>query len=101
MRQDLGIEDAAGRRDEGAEILLPVKSIAEADALGSEMLSGDARALIGGDLDPLPVLTRGPGAVELAAGAGRGREQDLLGRRRGGEHRRDRRPQLVADTARL
>ena len=39
--------------------------------------------------------------MELAAGAGRGREQDLLRRRRRGEHRRDRRPQLVPDPARL
>ena len=67
MRQDLGVEDAARRGDEGAEILLPVESIAEADALGSKMRSGDARALIGSDLHALPVFVRGPGAVELTA----------------------------------
>ena len=39
MRQHLGVEDAARRRDEGAEILLPVESIAKSDALGGEMLS--------------------------------------------------------------
>src|SRR5215207_2208830 len=83
------------RRDQGAEILLPIESVAEADTLRGEMLRGDARALSGGDLHALPVFFRGPGAVELAAGAGRGREQDLLRRGRGGEHRRDRRPQLV------
>ena len=60
-----------------------------------------ARTLIGGDLYALPVLVRTPGAVELTAGAGRGREQDLLRRRRRGEHWRDRCPQLVADPARF
>ena len=60
-----------------------------------------ARTLIGGDLYALPVLVRTPGAVELTAGAGRGREQDLLRRRRRGEHWQDRCPQLVADPARF
>src|SRR3954470_1144523 len=63
MRQHLGIKDAARCRDEGAEILLPVESISEADALGGKMLSGNTRTSIGGDLDPLPVFVRGPGAV--------------------------------------
>src|SRR4051812_45230882 len=67
---------------EGAEILLSVECISETDTLGDEMGSGNARALIGGNLHPLPVLARGPSAVELAAGAGRGRQQDLLSRRR-------------------
>ena len=31
------------------------------------MGSGNARALIGGDLHTLPLFVRGPGAVELAA----------------------------------
>src|SRR4051794_29793749 len=62
VSQHLGVEDAAGRRDEGAEILLPVESIAEADALGSEVCGRDAGALISGDLHPLPVLARGPSA---------------------------------------
>src|SRR5829696_6531213 len=57
-----------------------------------------ARTLIGGDLHTLPVA-RGPGAVELATGASRRREQDLLRGGRGREHRRDRRPKLVADPA--
>ena len=35
MRQHFGVEDATRRRDEGAEILLPVESVAEADALGA------------------------------------------------------------------
>src|SRR5438552_1731891 len=82
VRQHLGIEDAAGRRDEGAEVLLPVKSVAKSDALGGEMLGGNARTLISGDLHTLPVFAGGPGAVELATGAGRGREQDLLRRGR-------------------
>src|SRR5829696_1980977 len=86
---------------QGAEILLPIESITEANALGGKMLSRNARALISGDLHPLPVFARGPGAVELAAGASWGREQDLLRRRRGGKHRRDRRPQLAANSARL
>src|SRR4051794_103284 len=60
VRQHRGIEDAAGRRDEGAEILLPIKSVSEADALGSEMLSRNTRALIGSDLHALPVFVRGP-----------------------------------------
>ena len=87
MRQHLGVEDAAWRRDEGAEVLLPVESVAETDTLGGKMLSGNARTLISGDLHALPVFARGPSAVELAAGAGRGREQDLLRRGRRGEHR--------------
>ncbi len=64
-------------------------------------VSRDARTLIGGDLHPLPVFVRGPSAMELAPGAGGGREQDLLRRRRSGEHRRDRRPQLIADARSL
>ena len=39
MRQHLGVKDAARRRDEGSEILLPVESISQANALGGEMLS--------------------------------------------------------------
>src|SRR3954468_7141811 len=39
VRQNLGVEDAARRRDEGAEILLAVESISEPDALGGEMVS--------------------------------------------------------------
>jgi hypothetical protein len=38
VRQHLGVEDAARRRHEGAEVLLPIESIAKADALGGEML---------------------------------------------------------------
>ena len=72
VRQHLGVKDAARRGDESAEILLPIESITEADAFGREMRRGDAWALIGADLHPLPVFARGPGAVELAAGAGRG-----------------------------
>jgi len=37
VRQHLGIEDAARRRDEGTEILLSVESIAEADAFGVDI----------------------------------------------------------------
>ena len=37
MCQYLSIDDAAGRRDEGTEILLAVESVAQADALGGEM----------------------------------------------------------------
>ena len=99
VSQHLCIEDAARRRDEGTEILLPIESIAKADALGSEMRSRDARTLISGNLHAFPVFVRTPGAVELATGAGRGREQNLLRRRCGGEHRRDRRPKLITDTA--
>src|SRR5829696_1729430 len=72
MREHFGVEDATRRRDEGAEILLSLESIAQANALGGEMSSRDARALIGSDLHTLPVLVRGPGAVKLAAGAGWG-----------------------------
>jgi len=42
MRQHLGVEDAAGRRDEGAEVLLAVERVAEANALAGEMRSGNA-----------------------------------------------------------
>ena len=70
MRQHLGVEDAARRRDEGTEILLSVERVAKADAFSGEMRGGDARTLIGGDLHAFPVFARGPGAVELAAGAG-------------------------------
>src|SRR3954447_7487158 len=42
MSQHLGVEDAARRRDEGTEILLPIESIAEADALSSQMRGRDA-----------------------------------------------------------
>ena len=39
------------------------RELAETNALGGEMISGDARALLGGDLHALPVFVRGPGAV--------------------------------------
>src|SRR5215211_9340814 len=77
MRQHLGVEDAARRRDKGTEILLPIERVAETDALGGEVRSSNTRALISSDLHALPVFVRGPGAVKLAAGAGRGREEDL------------------------
>ena len=47
VSQHLSVEDTARRRDERAEILLSVESVAEADALSREMLSRNARALIG------------------------------------------------------
>src|SRR5215207_1908017 len=54
VRQHLGIEDAARRRDERAEVLLAVESVAEADALGGKIRRRNARALIGGDFAPAP-----------------------------------------------
>ena len=68
MRQHLGVEDAARRGDESAEILLPVESVAKPDALRGKVLSRNARTLIGSDLHALPVFARSPGAVEFATG---------------------------------
>ena len=55
VRQHLGVEDAARRRDKGTEILLSVECISETDTLGDEMGSGNARTLIGSDLHAFPV----------------------------------------------
>jgi len=45
VRQHLGVKDTARRRDEGAEALLVVESITQADALGGEMRGRDAPTL--------------------------------------------------------